>query len=279
MIPRYSPLPAMASKTRAQESKNRSLADDLIEALQDDRLVDAIGKALSPLITLTIQEAVKKQLEGLSSAVKDLKAENVRLTTQCQAIKHENTQLRKTTDEHARRLDELESYSRNDNLIFKGLPERTFSERATNAPSLADNAPVLRESYGMVEETVLEFMNVSLGVKVQPQDLAIAHRLKAGQNDKVRPVIVRFLNRKVRNEVYQAKKRLKNIAGNQVYISEHLTKSASDLFFAARKMVKDKRLTSSWTQNGQVYVKNSSDPTTRPKLIKCTADLNSAVQQ
>jgi hypothetical protein len=95
----------------------------------------------------------------------------------------------------------------------------------------------------MVEETVLEFMNTSLGVKVQPQDLAIAHRLKAGEKDKVRPVIVRFLNRKVRNEVYRAKKKLKDIGG-QVYISEHLTKSASDLFFVARKMVKDKRLAS-----------------------------------
>ena len=46
----------------------------------------------------------------------------------------------------------------------------------------------------MVEETVLQFMKygrfmkMALVVKVQPQYLAIAHRLKAGVNDKVRPV-------------------------------------------------------------------------------------------
>ena len=166
----------MASKTRSQESKSRSLAEELIEALNDDRLVDALGKALAPLITLTIQETMKKQLEGLSTSVKALKDENVRLSEQCQAVQQENARLRKTADDQTRRLDELETYSRSDNLIFKGLPERTFSERATDAPALADGTPILRESYEMVEETVLEFVNTSLGVKVQPQDLAIAHR-------------------------------------------------------------------------------------------------------
>ena len=106
----------MASKTRSQESKSRSLAEELIEALNDDRLVDALGKALAPLITLTIQETIKKQLEGLSTSVKAMKDENVRLSAQCQAVQQENARLRKIADDQARRLDDLETYSRSDNL-------------------------------------------------------------------------------------------------------------------------------------------------------------------
>ena len=96
----------------------------------------------------------------------------------------------------------------------------------------------------------LEFLNTSMSVKVQSQDISVAHRLKAGPRDKTRPLIVRFVNRKVRNEVHRSKKKLKDIPSNEIYISEHLNKSTSDLFYSARKMVK--RIAAAWTQNGQV---------------------------
>ena len=199
------------SKSRSQEAKPRSLADELIEALQDDRVIQTLGKALSPLISLTVQEAVNKQLEGLSANLRDLKADNVRLKNQCEAIAGENTRLLKTVDEHRRRLDDIEAYSRSDNIIIRGLPEKSFAERASDAPALADGTPVLRENHESVEGTVLAFLNSTLGVKVDALDVSIAHRLKAGPREKVRPIIVRFANRKIRNDVYRAKKKLKDI--------------------------------------------------------------------
>ena len=168
----------------------------------------------------------------------------------------------------------MEAYSRNDNLIIRGLPERTAAERASDAPDLNSGAPMLRETFESVERTTLEFFNSSLGVAVTQQDVSIAHRIRAGPNDKVRPIIVRFNNRKVRNAVFRAKKMLKNDS-RHIFISEHLAKLASELFFEARKYVKDKRLNSAWTMNGQVYAKTDSNPTTRAKLIKCRADLDS----
>ena len=48
-------------------------------------------------------------------------------------------------------------------------------------------------------------------------------------------------------------------SGTNVYISEHLTKSASDLFFEARKLLRDKKLYVAWTHHGQVLIKFSSD--------------------
>lgn len=263
------------SRSQAAEAKPKSLAEDLIEALHDERLIDALGKALSPLITLSVQEAVKKQLEGLTTTIRELKADNTRLAKQCELVAKDNARLQKTTEEYGRRLDDMEAYSRRDNLIIRGLPEKSVAERASDAPSLTEGVPVLRESFESVEGTVLEFLNSSLGVVVQPQDISIAHRLKSGPKDRVRPIIVKFKNQQVRNSVYRAKKQLKNTgSANRIYISEHLTKSASDLFFTARRMVKDKRIASTWTQNGQVFVKvSSTDPTARGKLVKSAADL------
>lgn len=251
-----------------------NLAEDLIEALQDVRVVEALGRALSPLITLSVEEGLKKQIEGLTSAVRDLKSDNSRLKSQLETVSKENTRLSKLVDEQEKRVEDIESYSRGDNLIIRGLLERSAAESASAAPALNDGAGVtLRESHSSVEATVMAFCSDALGITVLPSDISIAHRLKAGPRDKVRPVIVRFTNRQTRNSVYHAKKLLKDSSRN-IFISEHLTKKASDLFFEARKLLKDKKIYGTWTQGGQVFVRFSPDPATRATLVKSSTDLN-----
>ena len=251
----------------------KNLAEELTEALQDGKLVEALGKALSPLISLSVEEALRKQVEGLTTAVRDLKAENTRLARQCDSVAKDNARLQKFADETTYRLNDLEGYTKNDNLIIRGLPERSLAEKASGAPTLDDDTSALQEGHESVCGTVVEFFNTSLGVKVQPQDISIAHRIKADPKDKFRPIIIRFVNRQKRNEVYCAKKTLKS-SSDRIYIFEHLTKAASDLFFTARRLLKEKKINATWTQHGQVYVKFTSDPSVRAKLIKCSADLN-----
>ena len=123
--------------TKDPEPILSGLAADLIEALQDSRVIDALGKSLAPLIALSVEESLKKHLESLSIAVRELKADNVRLAKQCESTVKENERLQKVVDVHSRRLDDIESYSRSDNLIIRGLPERSAAERASDAPPLS----------------------------------------------------------------------------------------------------------------------------------------------
>jgi hypothetical protein len=251
------------------------MCEELIEAQLDPRLVEALGKALAPVISKSVDDAVAplvKQIEGLSASVKELKAENVRLVKRCEAAEKANERLDKIAVEHCRRLEDMEAYSRSDNLIIRGLPECSASERATEAPLLDGGAPTLRESYDSVEENVLRFFNGTLGVKVLPQDISAAHRLKAGKKDKVRPVIVKFVNRKARNNVYQARTQLKG-SENSIFIAEHLTKSTSELFFEARKLLKDNKIYGAWSSNGQVHVRFSPDKTVRATVVRSIKDL------
>ena len=108
-----------------------SLAADLIEALQDSRVVDALGKALAPFISLTVDEGLKKQLEETSDNGLR-RAEGGRYVRLIQAVQEntakENARLQKLADDHNRRLDDIETYSRSDNLIFRGLPEASAAE-------------------------------------------------------------------------------------------------------------------------------------------------------
>jgi hypothetical protein len=246
--------------------------DDIVEALLDSRVVHALAKALAPFIALTIEESLTKKMESLTTAMRELKSDNTRLTKQCDNITAENISLKKTIDEQGRRIDDLDSYSRCQNLIIRGLPENSTAERATEGADANDRTSI-RDSHQAVEKTVVSFCRDSLGIDVSQTDIAIAHRLKSGPKDVTRPVIVRFVNRGIRNLVYHARKQLKG-QSTRVFISEHLTKFASDLFFDARKLQREKKINSTWTQSGQVYVKFTSDPAARPIPIKCKADLN-----
>lgn len=80
----------MIPSKESETGRLSSLAADLIEALSNSRVVDALGKALASLITLSVQKSLEKQLEGLSTAVRELKAENVRLFRQCEISAMEN---------------------------------------------------------------------------------------------------------------------------------------------------------------------------------------------
>lgn len=237
--------------------KNRSI-DDFIEALSEPRVLEALAKALAPFITKTLDAYIATRLDGLSAQLDELKAVNSDLQTEVTKQNH--------------RIDELEAFSRSDNLIIRGLPELSAAERATDS---ADGASVLshHDTNKSVESTFISFCKDSLNVAVSPQDISIAHRLKAGPKDSARPILVRFTTRRIRNEVFHAKKLLKG-ASSRMFISEHLTKNAAELFFEARRMLREKKIYGTWTQNGLVHVKFSSNPATRADIIRCKSDLN-----
>ena len=60
---------------------------------------------------------------------------------------------------------------------------------------------------------------------------------------------------RIRDTIYRARLALKARPG--LYINEHLTKSTAAIFHNARILVKQKRLLSTWTTNGVVFVKAS----------------------
>ena len=245
--------------------------EDIAEALLDSKVLEAVAKALHPLLTGTIESAIAKKLDVFNAALSTLKSETLRLTEQCGKLSKENAELRKQLDFGNGRIDDLERYSRCDNLIIRGLPETSIAETASPAPSLRDNA-ALRDSHTSVEKTVLSFLKDSLHLDVLPSDISTAHRIRSSAKDSVRPIIVRFSHRRVCNLVYSARAQLKSAKSN-VFISDHLIKSDSDLFFEACKLLREKKIFAAWTQHGLVHVRFSPDPSTKPTIVRTRADL------
>src|SRR5687768_3559312 len=81
------------------------------------------------------------------------------------------------------------------------------------------------------------------------EDVSRAYCVKSDPKDKTRPIIIRFIARKLRDQVLRAKASLKSKSGPRIFISEQLTKTSSNLFDKARQLVKDKKIHSVWTTN------------------------------
>jgi hypothetical protein len=241
--------------------------DVLIAALKDSRVVEALSQALLPGIQAAIQTAVE-------STIGELK---VRLDEQIECSKKlqvENELLRG-------RIEDIESYNRMDNLMIYGLPEN-FAETVAGSVNADDGEDDREDSPSSVNSELqfISFCRSKLHVDVSANDICTAHRLprKSGVPARgPRPMIVRFNNRKTRSRVMAAKKGLRQDPTCRVYINEHLTKSVTELFAAARKLQRDKRLFRTWTFNGRVYVKITESPTSRPLLVKSEEHLRSLV--
>ena len=130
--------------------------DDIVEALLDARVVEALAKALSPFIKKSIDEGLESRLATLQNSVQDVKQANEKLQSLVNGLAKANTALQQQVAAQAARVNALETYSRIDNLIFKGLPDKSYAEKGVSAAADAD-ASLLADSHASVETTVITF--------------------------------------------------------------------------------------------------------------------------
>ncbi|KAJ8246345.1 hypothetical protein GJAV_G00266670 [Gymnothorax javanicus] len=177
-----------------KSSSNRTMIEDILKGV--------VGVML-PLIT----EAVQKAVAGHSCGIK--KVESV---------------LRKQDF----RIDELEQYSRRDNVVIRGIPEEEGED--TN-------------------ETIKK-VGEAIGVNIEDIDISVSHRFGRSQNGKPRPIVVKFVRRDTRTKVMQAKKNLRGSSEYKgVFIDEQLTPLRAKLFSLVKNDADTERV---WTVDGKI---------------------------
>lgn len=243
----------------------------LIEAFTDSRVIQAIVAAITPAIKACLEE----QLTEVRTALKLVQTDQVNQNLIIKELQAENSTLK-------RRVEVIDLQSRLSSVIIRGLPEKSYSERASGlgkndsltTVSTSSVSTGLIRSTAATEEAVLDLFNKDLSLNMTPGDIASAYRLKSKDSNTPRPIHVTFSTRKGRDSVISQRRMLKLKSDAKVFISEDLTKHASELFFEARKLVQTKRLNSAWTAGGNVFVKRLL--LDNPRLILDTASLMSA---
>ena len=119
-----------------------------------------------------------------------------------------------------------------------------------------------------------------LQVTISSKDISTSHRLYTKSKSNPPPIIVRFVNRDVRNRIYNNRKNARNadftklsIKGvEKIFINENLTYLKKKLFWKSKQKAKEAGFKFFWTMNGNVYVRKLEDD--KPILIKNEQDLD-----
>ena len=119
-----------------------------------------------------------------------------------------------------------------------------------------------------------------LQVTISSKNISTSHRLHTKSKSNPSPIIVRFVNRDVRNRIYNNRKNARiadfaklSIKGvEKIFIDENLTYLKKKLFRKSKQKAKEAGFKFFWTMNGNVYVRKLEDD--KPILIKNEQDLD-----
>ena len=203
-----------------------------VEAVKKE-VQDKIVHDICALQTETI--AVKKQGEEHEKSLNFMNGMYDDMKKEFSALQSKNDNLQKVIDTLSNQIDSNEQHNRNECLLMHGIPEKTKE--------------LPNDSRNIFIQNINE--HLGLNVVVEPNMIRRAHRLGKKRTDgKPRPIIARFWNSELRNEIYFNKKKLKH---KPVSISENLTKRRMNQKKLAEQQFGSQHV---WTKEGRVYAKD-----------------------
>ena len=245
----------LSDKSRdGEDSKKLREQSDSLSSLSDEVFADGLNSPeLAKLLVCSLrnieaqvkdlfkvneetkisQIKVTESLDALSKKIDELETEIKNKDEKIQLLENRVEILEEEKESQGKEIDDLEQYSRRNCLLLHGVVE-------TNAECTDD----------IIIKTCAE----ELGIDVKQEDLDRSHRLgKVKRNDnKPRPIIVKFARYAVRNKVFSNKKKLK---GKKLLITESLTVYRMKLLDEARQKYGVRNV---WTYDGRVMYKENN---------------------
>ena len=213
----------------------------------DEATIDHLADKIRAKILKSIREMIREEMPGLVKFA--VKEEMTKLIGKVNELNEENNRLKT-------RIDIVETQLRANNLVICGLPDASLAEVV--ATSSGDKAG---QEQGVTRrdtiQAVVNCCNSKLGANISENDIQASYRIPSKSGP--RPIVGSFTSKMVRDRVYALRKSLHKDRSSKIFINEHLTKPNSEIFARARKLVKDKKLSSAWTWNGHVYFKKGEN--------------------
>ena len=214
------------------------------------------------------QNETQELIKSLQSQVCNLQEECARKDNQIKALEV--------------RVNDLEQYTRQDDIIISGLKTRhqTYARKVnTNSSESHEVGPP--SEMDSLEKQVIDFLSKK-DIKVDDKDISIVHTLKSVAQETPK-IIMRMTNRKAKISLLRQSWKLKNISNNEsnpnreprVYLNEHLTRFNSQLYRIARDLKKKNMIKGTFTRNCKIFVRtNGSAPEQeRVLVIRSIVDL------
>lgn len=206
---------------------------------------------------------LKEEIYSLKSDINSIKENQLELKalfTTIQQLQKHNEEKDKRILELETRVQDLEQYTRIDDLIITGLQttHRSFSNVVGSSSSrdYEERREKTDEEVNKLEDQVVGFLT-SKGIQITHDDISACHTLKSRSSSAKQNIIIRLVNRKTKINILRS---AKNLRGTNVYINEHLTKNNAELARISRKLKQEGKIAATWTRNCKVFIKTMGTP-------------------
>jgi len=211
--------------------------------------------------------ALKSTLEEANTKIAHLDEENDTRKAEVADLKRENAGLIDEVNDLKNQIQDLQQYSRINNLEIAGIP-------STQGEDVYD---ILSRLAGIIN------------VPFSRNQISVAHRLPLrtnAQKNEHRKIVVCFASRSEKNAWRHAARARRNITAAEfcntwpttnVYINEHLTVGNKAVLGHARRLRKQQKIYSVWTTDCKIFVKKTAED--RSIRVWTTADLDALVSR
>ena len=192
--------------------------------------------------------------EDLQRELNDLKNRNAQNATPAPNVVDRSADIESLRKE----VNEIQQYLRINNLEIVGLPEANQGESE--------------------EKLLLHALNALEGIEnvVTPEDIDISHPMKSQRTDGKRVHVVRFISRKMKDEILAVKKlepnKLFKFRNSDVFINEHLSPHNRSLFAKAAEKKNNLNFKFLWSKGGKIFMRKSED--SNVVSITCQNDID-----
>lgn len=198
------PGPTLRSRNTQTEPDNSGQVLELLQAIdaRTTELSNDIKAIKSSQIAMETKLVdIFARLESLETANNDLGA----IQQELEIVKDTAERLTAQNDAVMSTLQDLEDRSRRNNVVLYGIPDE-------------------RETWDQTEKKAVSVLSAALGSELSPNEIERAHRIGSFSPSKCRPVIIRFLSFKVKNQMLALRSKLKE---SNISISEDYSEDDS----------------------------------------------------
>ena len=204
------------------EARMNSWLEDKLSNIISAAASDCINKiVLSPEFKTSLQESIGFDLSACTNRVGELD----------QTVKD----LQNEIEELRAKTDDLEQYSRRNNIRVSGIEELPGES---------------------TDDLIKDILKKELDISILESDICRSHRI-GNQRDKPRQIIVKFTNHNTKVKILKKRKDLKN-KGSQIYINEDITKTRLGILQILKEQGKD-LIHKTWTIDGVIFARLKRD--------------------
>lgn len=221
---------------------------------------------LSEIVTTQnrLEESITKRLDDLQAQISNAGSSKDTVSKVAEELRNFRelifgilSLLRKQIRECAKKVDDLETRNRRKALIVSGVPEKDKED---------------------CSQLVLEMINKKMGINdLSKSSIKVCHRLGTANEQRHRPILVRFISMDIKLAVWKAKTKLK---GSSMSLKEFLTQTRQAVFSKSRLHF---GMRSVWTHNGVIVIRapggSSHRITTDEELVTLMAKYPVALER